>query len=67
LASGLSNISEHDDEMFLEAFSAASNHDGMTQLEKDPDLLMGKFEDPFSPSGGDEMFRAETDVFFGSP
>jgi regulatory protein SWI5 len=67
LANGLSNISEHDDEMFLEAFSAAANNESMTQLEKDPDMLMGKFEDPFSPSGGDDMFRGETDMFFGSP
>lgn len=67
LANGLSNISEHDDEMFLEAFSVAANNDSMTQLEKDPNMLMGKFDDPFSPSGGDDMFRGETDMFFGSP
>jgi regulatory protein SWI5 len=61
---GLANISEHDDEMFLEAFSAASNE--MTQLERDPDLLLGKFDDAFGTSG-DEMFRGGEDVFFGSP
>jgi regulatory protein SWI5 len=66
LANGLSNISEHDDEMFLEAFAAASN-DSMTQLDKEPDMILGKFEDPFSPSAGDDMFRSESDVFFGSP
>ena len=67
LASGLSNISEHDDELFLEAFSAAANNESMTQLEKDPELLMSKFEDHFSPVGGDNMFRGETNMFFGSP
>jgi len=63
---GLTNISEHDDEMFLEAFAAASN-DEMTQLERDPDLLLGKFDDAFGNSEGDEMFRSGEDVFFGSP
>jgi regulatory protein SWI5 len=63
---GLTNISEHDDEMFLEAFAAASNNE-MTQLERDPDLLLGKFDDTFCANGGDEMFRAGEDVFFGSP
>jgi len=69
LGNPLSNISEHDDEMFLEAFSAAANNDGMTQLEKDPDLLgsLGKFDDAFSGNAGDDLFRGETDVFFGSP
>lgn len=66
LAGGLSNISEHDDEMFLEAFAAASN-DSMTQLNKSSDMMLGKFEDPFSPVDGDEMFHGESDVFFGSP
>ena len=64
--SSLANISEHDDEMFLEAFSAASRTD-MTTLERDPDLLMGKFEDSFGVGAGDDLFRNEGDVFFGSP
>ena len=63
---GLANISEHDDEMFLEAFAAASN-DEMTQLERDPDLLLGKFDDAFGTNGEDEIFRGGEDVFFGSP
>ncbi|TAQ88693.1 hypothetical protein B7494_g2969 [Chlorociboria aeruginascens] len=62
--SGLANISEHDDEMFLEAFAAASSD--MTQLERDPDLLMGKFDDAFGAEGGDNLFK-NSDVFFGSP
>jgi regulatory protein SWI5 len=68
--SSLGNITEHDDEMFLEAFSAQAGTDGITQLERDPDLLMGKFEDAFGAAGGSEdLFRngAESDVFFGSP
>jgi regulatory protein SWI5 len=68
--SGLGNIAEHDDQMFLEAFTAQAGGEGITQLERDPDLLMGKFEDAFGSSGGgDDLFRngAETDVFFGSP
>lgn len=67
LNNGLSNIVEQDDEMFLEAFSAATSNDSMTQLEKDPEMLMSKFEDPFTPSVGDDLFRRETDIFFGSP
>ena len=68
--SALGNIAEHDDEMFLEAFSAQAGSGGITQLERDPDLLMGKFEDAFGAAGsGEDLFRngAETDVFFGSP
>ena len=57
----LANISEHDDEMFLEAFAAAPSNDSMTQLERDPGLLMGKFEEEFV-SGGDYE-----SAFFGSP
>ena len=64
--SSLANISEHDDEMFLEAFSAASRNE-MTTLERDSDLLMGKFDDSFGISAGDDLFRNEGDVFFGSP
>ncbi|KAH8687107.1 hypothetical protein BGZ60DRAFT_392842 [Tricladium varicosporioides] len=64
--SALANISEHDDEMFLEAFAAANTSE-MTQLERDPDLLMGKFEDVFGNNSGEELFRDEADVFFGSP
>ena len=63
---GLANISEHDDEMFLEAFAAANNNE-ITQLERDPELLLGKFDDAFGISGSDGMFNAEEDVFFGSP
>ena len=62
----LTNITEHDDEMFLEAFAAASNHE-MTQLEREPDLLLGKFDDAFATDGGDDMFHGGEDVFFGSP
>lgn len=68
--SSLENITEHDDEMFLEAFSAQAGTDNITQLERDPDLLMGKFEDAFGATGGSEdLFRngSESDVFFGSP
>jgi regulatory protein SWI5 len=63
---GLTNISEHDDEMFLEAFAATSN-EGMSTLERDPELLMGKFDDAFSNTAGDDLFRNNEDVFFGSP
>lgn len=62
---GLANISEHDDEMFLEAFAAASSGE-MTE----PDLLMGKFEDVDAYEvgmGEAELFRSGEDVFFGSP
>jgi regulatory protein SWI5 len=56
--------------MFLEAFSAQAGGDDITQLERDPELLMGKFEDSFGTAGsGEDLFRngAESDVFFGSP
>lgn len=68
--SNLGNITEHDDQMFLEAFSAQAGGDDITQLERDPELLMGKFEDSFGTAGsGEDLFRngAESDVFFGSP
>lgn len=64
--SSLANISEHDDEMFLEAFAAARSSE-MTTLERDPDLLMGKFEDAFANTSGDDLFRNNEDMFFGSP
>jgi regulatory protein SWI5 len=64
--SGLTNISEHDDEMFLEAFAAASNSE-MTTLERDPELLLGKFDDSFGNVDNDDLFRNSEDVFFGSP
>lgn len=64
--SSLANISEHEDEMFLEAFATANNGD-MTSLERDPDLLMGKFDDAFANTSGDDLFRNNEDVFFGSP
>ena len=63
---GMAAISEHDDEMFLEAFAAASNG-SLTTLERDPDLLMGKFDDAFNNTAGDDLFRNSEDVFFGSP
>jgi regulatory protein SWI5 len=63
---GLPNITEHDDEMFLEAFASAANNDSMIQLERDPDLLMEKYEDEYE-NNGEEMFQSENDVFFGSP
>jgi regulatory protein SWI5 len=63
---GLPNISEQDDEMFLEAFAAASNGE-MTTLERDPELLMGKFDDSFGNVDTDDLFRNTEDVFFGSP
>ena len=63
---GMAAISEHDDEMFLEAFAAASNG-SLTTLERDPDLLMGKFDDAFNNTAGDDLFRNNEDVFFGSP
>jgi len=54
--------------MFLEAFAAAAASNGMSQLERDPDLLMGKFDSMFAAATeNDEMFRSEEDVFFGSP
>ena len=66
-STGLANISEHDDEMFMEAFAAAAGTD-MTQLDQDPDLLMGKFEDVFGTGvEGQDMFKGEADLFFGSP
>lgn len=68
--STLGNITENEDQMFLEAFSAEAGTDGITQLERDPELLMGKFEDAFGAAGnGEDLFRngAESDVFFGSP
>ena len=63
--SGLQSISEHDDEMFLQAFAAASND--ISQLERNPTLLMGKFDDSFGATEGDDLFKANSDVFFGSP
>lgn len=68
--STLSNIAEHDDQMFLEAFSAQAGSHGISQLERDPELLMAKFDDSFGTAGnGEDLFRngAENDVFFGSP
>ncbi|EPE35910.1 C2H2 and C2HC zinc finger [Glarea lozoyensis ATCC 20868] len=62
----LANISEHEDEMFLEAFASAGSTD-MSQLERDPDLLLSKFDDDFVNSNGGDLFRDEADVFFGSP
>jgi regulatory protein SWI5 len=71
---GLANISEHDDEMFLEAFAAQQGNvglndsmNGMTTLERSPELLLGnmKFDDTFG--AGEEVFQEGEDVFFGSP
>jgi len=66
MAMNMPNMSEHDDEMFLEAFAAASDNN-LTTLERDPDLLMAKFDDAFTTAAGDELFRNGEDVFFGSP
>lgn len=70
----LANISEHDDEMFLEAFASNGTMGdglgigmGMTTLEREPELLMGKFEEAFVNAEGDDLFRNGDDVFFGSP
>jgi regulatory protein SWI5 len=64
---GLDNISEHDDDMFLQAFAASSAND-MTQLERDPDLLMGKLEDAFGSAANEDLFKDDADLFsFGSP
>jgi regulatory protein SWI5 len=62
----LANISECEDEMFLEAFSTGNGGD-MTALERDPGLLMGKFDDAFANTASDDLFRSGDDVFFGSP
>lgn len=64
---GLANISEHDDDMFLQAF-ASSNANDLTQLERDPDLLMGKLEDVFANAANEDLFKDDVDLFsFGSP
>ncbi|KAH8819447.1 hypothetical protein F5884DRAFT_660933 [Xylogone sp. PMI_703] len=57
-------MADQNDDLFLDAF-AASNE--MTQLERDPSLLLGKLEDGFDAMGADEMFRNDADMFFGSP
>ncbi len=62
----LGSLSEHDDEMFFEAFATGTAGD-MTTLERDPGLLMEKYEDAFSNAGGNDLFRDGEDVFFGSP
>ncbi|KAL3426347.1 metallothionein expression activator [Phlyctema vagabunda] len=62
----LTNISEHDEDMFLEAF-ANSNGNGVSQMENEPDLLMAKFDDSFSNANGEDLFRNTEDMFFGSP
>ncbi|RDW73905.1 hypothetical protein BP5796_07347 [Coleophoma crateriformis] len=61
----LTNISEQDEDMFLEAFATGTGN--MTQLERDPDLLMAKFDDSFGSAVGEDLFRNSDDVFFGSP
>jgi regulatory protein SWI5 len=61
----LANISEHDDEMFLEAFAAAGATD-MSQLERDPDLLFNKFDDTYANTSTEELFGDEGG-FFGIP
>ncbi|KAK6582518.1 hypothetical protein PZA11_004926 [Diplocarpon coronariae] len=60
---GLANISEHDDEMFLEAFAAASSGDMTTE----PELSMSKFGDAYQNAEGADLFGNSDDVFFGSP
>ncbi|RFU29252.1 hypothetical protein B7463_g7096, partial [Scytalidium lignicola] len=57
-------MASQNDDMFLDAFATSND---MTQLERDPSLLLGKFDDGFDPAGSDEMFRNDADVFFGSP
>ncbi|RDL32666.1 C2H2 and C2HC zinc finger [Venustampulla echinocandica] len=61
----LTNISNHDDELFLEAFTTEDTND-LTQLERDPDLLLGKFDEAFGSVSNDDLFKEEGDVFFGS-
>lgn len=63
--SALTNISNHDDELFLDAFATQDTND-LTQLERDPDLLLGKFDDTFGSANNDDLFKEEGDVFFGS-
>lgn len=61
----LSNIIiDHNDDIFLDAFGTSGD---MTQLERDPSLLLAKFDDGFDQMASDEMFRSDGDVFFGSP
>lgn len=61
--SNLPNITEQDD-MFLEAFATT----GSSQLEREPDLLIGKFDSMFGVANDNAgLFRTEEDVFFGSP
>ncbi|KAB8292940.1 hypothetical protein EYC80_007304 [Monilinia laxa] len=64
--SNLPNITEQDD-MFLEAF-ATTGSTSATQLDREPDLLIGKFDSMFNvPTDNSALFRNEEDVFFGSP
>lgn len=61
----LINISEQDEDMFLEAFT--NGNGSITRLERDPALLMAKFDDSFGSAGEDDLFRTNEGVFFGSP
>lgn len=69
----LANISEHDDEMFLEAFAQAAGGNGTMgeglglTMEGESELMMEKFKSVFEGAENDELFRNSDDVFFGSP
>lgn len=58
------DLSDAADDMFLENFGSSTNM-GMSLLEQDPDMLLGKFDESFGVVN-DDMMR-ECDVFFGSP
>ncbi|PBP20035.1 C2H2 transcription factor Swi5 [Diplocarpon rosae] len=60
---GLANISEHEDEMFLEAFAAASSG----AMAAEPDFSMSKFGDAYPDAEGVDLFSHSDDVFFCSP
>ncbi|EKD17665.1 uncharacterized protein L3040_003546 [Drepanopeziza brunnea f. sp. 'multigermtubi'] len=79
---GLAHLSEHDnanrdDEMFLEAFAAASSGEMLPAAADHHHLSMAKFEDAFAGAAEEEggaaaasaepLFRDSEDVFFGSP
>ncbi|PBP21121.1 C2H2 transcription factor Swi5 [Diplocarpon rosae] len=60
---GLTNISEHEDEMFLEAFAAANSG----TMTAEPDFSMSKFGDAYPNAEGVDLFSHSDDVFFCSP
>lgn len=57
----LANISEAD-EIFFDAFGSGTT---MSALERNPGLLLGKFDDSYNQAV--DMFADPSDVFFGSP